>query len=245
MTLKGKGAVVTGAASGIGKAIATAFIEAGASVLLCDLNAKALDAAARELGRARDRPRHRRVGREPGRRRDARGARCLRIAGHRGQLRGLRRHRAAHRADRREVEIRPGRDARRSLLRRQARRPADARAGTPRRHHQHLVGERTAAGRGQVGLLRGEGRRGHDHALRRAGARRSRHPRRRHRAGPGRDAVDEEGAGGSRDARALPRHDPDEAGGRSARDRRGRRVSRVGRRQIDQRSTRSRSTAAR
>jgi NAD(P)-dependent dehydrogenase (short-subunit alcohol dehydrogenase family) len=48
--LKGKGAVVTGAASGIGKAITTAFIEAGASVLLCDLNAKALDDAARELG---------------------------------------------------------------------------------------------------------------------------------------------------------------------------------------------------
>jgi NAD(P)-dependent dehydrogenase (short-subunit alcohol dehydrogenase family) len=41
---------VTGAASGIGKAIATAFIEAGASVLLCDRNAAALDAAARELG---------------------------------------------------------------------------------------------------------------------------------------------------------------------------------------------------
>ena len=39
--LKSKGAVVTGAASGIGKAIATAFVEAGASVLLCDLNAKA------------------------------------------------------------------------------------------------------------------------------------------------------------------------------------------------------------
>jgi NAD(P)-dependent dehydrogenase (short-subunit alcohol dehydrogenase family) len=49
-SLKGKGAVVTGAASGIGKAIATAFVEAGASVLLCDLNAKALDAAAHELG---------------------------------------------------------------------------------------------------------------------------------------------------------------------------------------------------
>jgi len=49
-TLKGKGAVVTGAASGIGKAIATAFIQAGAKVLLCDLNAKALDTAARELG---------------------------------------------------------------------------------------------------------------------------------------------------------------------------------------------------
>ena len=48
--LKNKGAVVTGAASGIGKAIATAFIEAGANVLLCDVNANALYAAASELG---------------------------------------------------------------------------------------------------------------------------------------------------------------------------------------------------
>lgn len=48
--LKGKGAVVTGAASGIGKAIATAFIDASASVLLCDLNAKALETVASELG---------------------------------------------------------------------------------------------------------------------------------------------------------------------------------------------------
>lgn len=48
--LKGKGAMVTGGASGIGKAIATAFIEAGASVLLCDVNAKALDHATHELG---------------------------------------------------------------------------------------------------------------------------------------------------------------------------------------------------
>lgn len=48
--LKNKTAVVTGAASGIGKAIATAFIEAGASVLLCDLNAERLAAVASELG---------------------------------------------------------------------------------------------------------------------------------------------------------------------------------------------------
>lgn len=48
--LKDKGAVVTGAASGIGKAIATAFIDAGASVLLCDLNAKGLETVAGELG---------------------------------------------------------------------------------------------------------------------------------------------------------------------------------------------------
>jgi NAD(P)-dependent dehydrogenase (short-subunit alcohol dehydrogenase family) len=49
-TLRGKGAVVTGAASGIGKAIATAFVEAGASVLLCDVDANGLCAVARELG---------------------------------------------------------------------------------------------------------------------------------------------------------------------------------------------------
>ena len=48
--LQGKGAVVTGAASGIGKAIATAFIEAGAGVVLCDVNADAVQAAAHALG---------------------------------------------------------------------------------------------------------------------------------------------------------------------------------------------------
>ena len=49
-TLNGKVAVVTGAASGIGRAITAAFIDAGASVLLCDRNTVALDAAAGELG---------------------------------------------------------------------------------------------------------------------------------------------------------------------------------------------------
>jgi NAD(P)-dependent dehydrogenase (short-subunit alcohol dehydrogenase family) len=49
-SLKGRGAVVTGAASGIGKAIATAFIDAGARVMLCDVNADGLEAAAGALG---------------------------------------------------------------------------------------------------------------------------------------------------------------------------------------------------
>jgi NAD(P)-dependent dehydrogenase (short-subunit alcohol dehydrogenase family) len=49
-TLKGKTAVVTGAASGIGKAIATAFVASGANVVLCDVNRQALDAAAAALG---------------------------------------------------------------------------------------------------------------------------------------------------------------------------------------------------
>jgi NAD(P)-dependent dehydrogenase (short-subunit alcohol dehydrogenase family) len=48
--LKGRGAVVTGAASGIGNAIATAFIAAGARVVLCDVNADGLDATVRALG---------------------------------------------------------------------------------------------------------------------------------------------------------------------------------------------------
>ena len=48
--LSRKTAVVTGAASGIGKAIAAAFVEAGASVLMCDINGDAVDAAAKKFG---------------------------------------------------------------------------------------------------------------------------------------------------------------------------------------------------
>ena len=50
--IKGKSAVITGAASGIGKAIATAFVEAGASVLLCDVNARALARPSASSGAA-------------------------------------------------------------------------------------------------------------------------------------------------------------------------------------------------
>jgi len=50
MSLHGKGAVVTGAASGIGHAIATAFLNDGAEVVFCDVNAEALGAAVRGLG---------------------------------------------------------------------------------------------------------------------------------------------------------------------------------------------------
>ena len=48
--LNGRGAVVTGAASGIGNAIATAFVHAGAGVVLCDVDAEGLDAAVGRLG---------------------------------------------------------------------------------------------------------------------------------------------------------------------------------------------------
>ena len=139
--LKDKGAVVTGAASGIGKAIATAFIEAGAHVLLCDRNAEAVNAVASELGdhaiaRVADVSDETQVDSTM---RDARNTfgsldivvNCAGFG-------------APDRAVRRQVESRTGRDARRRLLRCEARSAADARPGTSWRHHQHLVGEWTA-----------------------------------------------------------------------------------------------------
>ena len=53
MRLKDKVAIVTGAASGIGKEIAATFAREGARVAIADLNQKAADAAAAELGDAR------------------------------------------------------------------------------------------------------------------------------------------------------------------------------------------------
>ena len=50
MTLEGKIAVVTGAASGIGRATAEAFAKAGAHVLLADINDEAGEAVAAALG---------------------------------------------------------------------------------------------------------------------------------------------------------------------------------------------------
>jgi 3-hydroxybutyrate dehydrogenase len=50
MRLNGKVAVVTGAASGIGKEIARTYIAAGAHVVIADLSQQAADTVARELG---------------------------------------------------------------------------------------------------------------------------------------------------------------------------------------------------
>ena len=47
--LAGKVAYVTGAASGIGKAIASMYADEGAKVVIADLNKDAAEAAAREL----------------------------------------------------------------------------------------------------------------------------------------------------------------------------------------------------
>lgn len=50
MSIVGKVAVVTGAASGIGRGIAQAFVKAGAKVVIADLNAAQAEATAAELG---------------------------------------------------------------------------------------------------------------------------------------------------------------------------------------------------
>ena len=52
MRLKDKVALVTGAASGIGKEIATLFVQEGAKVAIADLNQEGADATAKELGNA-------------------------------------------------------------------------------------------------------------------------------------------------------------------------------------------------
>ena len=52
MKLKDKAAIVTGAASGLGKAIAVRFAQEGAKVAIADLNRQAADAAAAEIAAA-------------------------------------------------------------------------------------------------------------------------------------------------------------------------------------------------
>ncbi len=52
MALTGKTALVTGGASGFGAGIAKAFRDAGAEVLIADINAGAAEATARDLGAA-------------------------------------------------------------------------------------------------------------------------------------------------------------------------------------------------
>ena len=49
-SLNGKTAIVTGAAGGIGSAIAGALCNAGASVFLCDINTEALDSVKGKIG---------------------------------------------------------------------------------------------------------------------------------------------------------------------------------------------------
>jgi len=49
LPLAGKSAVVTGAASGLGKSIAEKFLKAGAKVTICDINRERLGSASEEL----------------------------------------------------------------------------------------------------------------------------------------------------------------------------------------------------
>ena len=76
MKLKDKSAIVTGAASGIGKDIALVFAREGAKVAIADLNKDAADATAAEIrasGGTGDRRRDGRDRRGAGQRRRRRG----------------------------------------------------------------------------------------------------------------------------------------------------------------------------
>ena len=52
MRLKGKVSIITGAASGIGKATAEKFVKEGAVVAVCDLNLDAVNAVVQVLQQA-------------------------------------------------------------------------------------------------------------------------------------------------------------------------------------------------
>ncbi|KAK4919032.1 hypothetical protein LTR66_016830, partial [Elasticomyces elasticus] len=47
--LSGKTCLITGGGGGLGKAIATQFLEAGANVVICDVNEERLQATSAEL----------------------------------------------------------------------------------------------------------------------------------------------------------------------------------------------------
>ena len=129
-SMDGQVAVVTGAASGIGAAIAERFVEEGARCVLVDIQDDAGHAVAGRLGDARHvRPRGR-VRRGRRRRRDRRRRRAVRPARLRGQQR---RHPRRSRADRRDRRRRVAAHDRRApgqrVLRHQARGAGDDRAG--------------------------------------------------------------------------------------------------------------------
>ena len=155
MRLKDKVAVVTGAASGIGKEIARTYAREGAKVVIADLDQKGADATAAELGGAgrAHRRRHGRDQRGAGRRRHGQGGRRLRRIDILVSNAGIQIVAPIDEFDVRQVEAAARHPSRRRL-------PDDARGAAPdvqaghrRQHHLHGLGP-FQGGLGAQGALR-------------------------------------------------------------------------------------------
>ena len=142
MRLKDKVAVVTGAASGIGKEIARTFVREGAKVAIADLNQAGADATAAELGGpdarigvAMDVTNEEQV--------DAGMAKVVAAFGRVDMLVEQCRHpdrRAARPVRVRQMEAAAGHPSRRRVPHHARRAAADVQAGHRRQHHLHGLG---------------------------------------------------------------------------------------------------------
>ena len=180
MTSRGKVAVVTGGANGIGRGIVEALLDEGARVVIADVEQPVLERTVAELAGSRrgDRHPHRRVrlrrrsSRSPTSVFERYGA-CHLLFNNAGVTIGRRRPAVGAGAQRLEVVLRRQRVRRRQ--RRARVRAAHDRVGRARRHREHVVGRRRhRAGAVRVGLRGEQGRDQLLHRVARAPARSTR-----------------------------------------------------------------------
>ena len=163
VTLDGRVAMVTGAARGIGAAIAGRLAGLGASVAVCDIDEEAAKVTAKSLDDAEHQRGARRVGPRRGRRRGHAHRRRPRPDRHPGEQRRHRHHRTVHGVHRGDVGPPLGREPQGPdrVLPRGPRRAHDPERAWPYREPRIRRGKGRLDGRG--GLLGHQGRRDRVH----------------------------------------------------------------------------------